>query len=69
MCVAQLGRFVDDTTVQKSNSPPRSKSSAKSRSGSNGSAAKVVRLGSSSDLTVDYRLFQALTDEQDSYLS
>jgi hypothetical protein len=69
VCVAQLERFVDDTTFQKSNSPRRSKSGAKNRSGSVGSAAAVVGLGSSSDLTVDYPLVQTLTDEQDSYLS
>jgi hypothetical protein len=69
VCVAQLERFVDDTTFQKSNSPPRSKSSTKHRSGSLGSAATVVGLDSSSGLTVDYRLVQTLTDEQDSYLS
>ena len=69
MCVAQLERFVDDTTFQKSNTPRRSKSGAKNRSGSVGSAPAVVGLGSSSDLTVDYPLVQTLTDEQDSYLS
>jgi hypothetical protein len=69
VCVAQLERFVDDTSFQKSNSPRRSKSGAKNRSGSSGCAAAVVGLGSSSDLTVDYPLVQTLTDEQDSYLS
>jgi hypothetical protein len=69
VCVAQLERFVDDTTFQKSNSPRRSKSGAKNRSGSSGSATAVVGLGSSSDLTVDYPLVQTLMDEQDSYLS